>query len=266
MEDYNYHEILQSEFLSRQSARKDFSYNAFARYIGLTSSHFNDILKKRRGLSVKKAYEVCDRLDLSKRMEDFFILSVTEQHGRSRLEREKAKERLKILKSNKAKTLEDSLFKVISDWTHFAILELSRTPEFRLDEFWIAKKLNITTLSAEKSLKRLIKHGLLQKEGEKWVAHKGILQTRDDIPSSSIKKHHQQILDLAGEALFNQLPEKREYQATMMTINKDQLPRAKELIREFKKKFCDELTTQALEESKETVYCLSHQFFALSEN
>jgi uncharacterized protein (TIGR02147 family) len=264
MEDYNYRDILESEFLSRQSSRKDFSYNAFAKYVGLTSSHFNDILKKRRGLSLKKATEICKKLDLSERMEQVFTLSVTEQHSRSQKEKDRARELLTDLKSDKTKIIEDALFKTVADWSHFAILELSRTPDFELNSFWIAKKLGITAHVAEKSLQRLVKLGLLKKENGKWSAHRGLLQTRDDIPSSSIKKHHQQILDLATHALMDQVPEDREYQATMMTISKDQLPRAKELIREFKKNFCDELTVNSPDIRKDTVYCLSNQFFALT--
>ena len=48
-------------------------------------------------------------------------------------------------------------FSVISEWYHYAILELTYVSGFKADYKWIARKLSITVEEAKVAIERLIR-------------------------------------------------------------------------------------------------------------
>ena len=61
------------------------------------------------------------------------------------------------------------IFKIIGDWYHCAILELTYLSDFKAEPNWIAKKLGIGYLEAKLALERLISLGLLVKENGNYT-------------------------------------------------------------------------------------------------
>ena len=64
----------------------------------------------------------------------------------------------------KYNALEFEYFKVISDWYHYAIIELTLIDGFSSSPMWISERLGITTNQAKSAIERLISLGLLQKK------------------------------------------------------------------------------------------------------
>ncbi|MES2856776.1 MAG: TIGR02147 family protein [Bdellovibrionota bacterium] len=263
MRHTDYRSLLQDEFRNRNHQRSQLSMNAFARFIGITPGHFNDLLKKRRGLSEEKAKSIAQKLKLPPFEKEFFVLSVKSQHSRSKSEREEAVERLENMRGQKVKVVKLDLFSLISEWQHFAILELTRLDGFRMDASWIAKQLGLEPKVAKASVDRLISLGLLKDEDGKWEVHKGILETTNDIPSLAVKSHHSQSMNLARKALYEQDVAKREYMTVMLAFDETKLEQAKEKIRRFKVEMSDLLTTSS--KSRNSLYCLAVQFFSLKK-
>jgi uncharacterized protein (TIGR02147 family) len=60
---------------------------------------------------------------------------------------------------------------MLSDWRHFAILELTRLDSFRTDSRWIARVLGTSVDDVNVVLQRLLRFGLLQMtEANRWTA------------------------------------------------------------------------------------------------
>jgi uncharacterized protein (TIGR02147 family) len=77
----------------------------------------------------------------------------------------------------------------------------------------------------------------------------------------TLKKHHEQSLDLAKESLFRDDVKKRDFTTVTMAIDPKKLSMAKERIRKFE----DELSDLLESGHRTEVYRLSMQLFPLSK-
>lgn len=259
----SYRSLLADEYGRRKSARKSFSNSSFARFVGLSSSHLNDIQNNRRGLSEAKALDIADKLNLSEYEKDFFIFSVRAEHSRSRSEREISQKKLDELRKSPVKNLEMDAFNTRSNWVDFAILELIRFDDFDMDGSWIAKKLSVDEEVVEGSISRLKRLDMVRFENGRWKSHSGLLATKNDIPSQALKNYHQQILDLAKDAISNQGVDQRDSQSLTFAIDKKDLQNAKLDIRNFLVDFSKKYSNDV--DEKNSVYCLTSQLFSLME-
>ena len=117
------------------------------------------------GLSEASAKRLAKKLTLSEKETIIFINQVVAAHGRSKVEREKAHAVLESIKDEHSfdEIALDS-FRIIADWYHFAILELTEVEGFKSNAAWIAKRLGISRKIAKESIERLFDTGLLAKK------------------------------------------------------------------------------------------------------
>lgn len=155
-------------------------------------------------------------------------------------------------------------FRVISQWHHVAILDLSTTRGFRDDPNWIAQRLGIETGEARTAIERLESLGLL-------TLQRGVLRkSREKVffPTSrsapEIRSFHQQMIERAREELQRTKEadfEARSISGMTMAIRLDRLDEAKRRIQNFQKEMAHFLT----EGEREEVYQLNVQFFPLTK-
>lgn len=257
----SYREILKNEFEQRNLKNSRYSLRSFARDLGLSPSRLSEVLNGRYGLSRKASEDIANRLSFSKSEKERFCDLVDLSHARSKTKKELARIRLKksVLMY---KTMELDAFKIISDWHHLAILELTYLDDFKNDSTSMGRVLGISPATVETAIERLKKVGLLKERSGKLIATEDFSAIGDDKPSSAVRNFHKQIIERALSALFEQNFEERDFSSVVMAISKCKLPRAKELIRKFKRDF-SELVTDTT--SKDSVYCLGVQFFNLAK-
>lgn len=261
---HDYVDVLKSEFEARCRRNPHYSLRAFGRDIGLLSSRLSDILHRKQGLSSQKAALIAQRLGFDELESRWFVTLVNSARARSRAKRLAAERTLQELRKESAYfTLRSELFTLVSDWYHFPILELTTLDDFVADRDWIARKLGITPIQAERAVERLLSLGLLQRrKNNKLVAATTFPKSTDDIPSLAIQNAHQQMLEKAARALHFQDVSKREFSANVMAIDPADIPRIKEEIRNFRRDL-EKRYKQA--PHKKAVYCFSTQLFSLTE-
>lgn len=263
--DEGYQRVLRSELEKRCAKNPRYSLRAFARDLDLSASHLSGIMSGRYGLSREGAISISRHIGLAAGETEIFVQSVESQHARSRVLRQVASEKLKALrkKSNSTTKLELDHFQMISDWYHFAILELTYLKSFRPTFDWIAKALEIHPLLAKKAVERLVRLKLLKVDGETWRPSDEETETGFETPSAAIKNFHSQVLERAGQALQVQPLEMRDFRTTVFAIRKDRLVEAKKQIEKLHREFCIEVSGDG-SIGKDDVYCLSTQLFNLS--
>lgn len=139
--------------------------------MGVAPSNLSLILNEKKGISVKTALEIAKKLKLTSNEKELFINLVSYKCARSNKERLKAKNKLDEIKVSPEKNiLKEDHFKIISDWYHFAIVELMTTQNFRSDLIWISKKLNITLIESTEAIERLTRLGLIKKVNNKFIS------------------------------------------------------------------------------------------------
>jgi uncharacterized protein (TIGR02147 family) len=261
----DYHEILNLELERRKFANSAYSLRAYARDLGLSAPRLSQVLSKKSGLSFTNAQEIAQRLKLSEDQTNWFCDSAGAASARSASEKKEFLHRITLYKreAKKFKEIHLEYFKVIADWYHFAILEMTYLSEFKNSEVWIAKKLGITTTEVSTAIERMLKLNLLTEKDGKLIDTFKFLATPSDVPSVALKKFNTQLMKKATEALHEQDLSEREISSNIFSVDKEKIPELKDRIRDFRRdlgRFASEST------EKNAVYCLGIQLHQLTKD
>lgn len=261
----NYRQILIRELASRTRRNPSYSLRAFARDLKIPASKLSQALRGIKGFSADRASSIATHLGLSSSEKDLFVDLVASEHARSLVGRTLAKERVaKKAENDEFAELDLERFQIISDWFHFAILELTDVKDFESSPEWISARLEISLEEAKDAIERLLDFGLLKKNKKGRLSQTLIdIATPSGIPSRSIREQHYQLLQKADKALDMYSVSERDFSAITLAIATEDIPKAKELIKVFRRNFNKEM--QASQE-KNRVYCISIQFFPLDKN
>lgn len=263
-ENTNYRNILKLELEKRLSKNPSYSLRAFARDLKLDASRLSAILKGKHGLSRDKALFIAGNLGLSINEKEHFADLVDTEHARSKTKKMIAKTKIEQRKLNPKTSLTLDAFQIISDWYHYAILELIATKNFKPDVKWVAKTLGLQVILVEAAIERLKRLELLEiKDDGTWIDTGGFVVSPDGIPSESIRKFHSQVLEKAQLAIQTQKVETRDFSNMILAFDKSKIGEAKKVIKEFRRKF-SELTGNI--ENKDSLYNLSINFFRLDSH
>lgn len=259
METRNYRQMLQDALESRCHKNPRYSLRSFARDLGISASRLSRVLNGRLGLSTQAAKDLADKINLSTAERELFCALVESEHARASATRALAQKRAQELSSTFQSISIDS-FRVISDWYHLAILELTLVEGFHSEPTWIARQLGITKIEAKAAIERLLRMDLLdEREGRLCTTGSNFINPQGT-PSDAVRKFHSQILARAQQALELQTVEEREFSNLTFAIDEETLPRIRKLMRAFTNRISTEMTSGA---RKTRVYNLSIQFFAL---
>ena len=253
-------ELLQQEWANRREKNPALSLRSFARFLKISPGRLSEILSGKRKISLEMAERISDRLGLDPKTKAALISSILKRRKKN------ARAAMVTRKTDEAgphyQQLTIDAFHVISDWYHFAILNLRDCEDFRADEAWIAKRLNIGINEVRLALVRLERLGLIVRQGEPWSRTQAHLTTTHDVRSAGLRKGHRGILQRAIESLESVDVENRDITNMTMAINPDKLPQAKAMLTRFRKRFA-----KFLEEGKgrTEVYTVAIQLFPLTQ-
>ena len=256
-----YQEMLLEEYESRCKRNPAYSLRAYARDLNLSPTSLSLILKGKQGLSSFKAKNISDKIGFSEPESQLFCTSVQSCHARSPRARESADVQLRK-ETFSSTELSLEYFKIISDWYHFAILELTDTKGFKSEPKWIAKKLGISTLEATSAIERLLRLELLTEEKGKLKQTTGYLATPSGIPNRSLKNFHHQLLKKADQAIADQDVKEREVASVILAMDKSDLEWAREEMKNFRRSLLKRLSQKT---TKDSLYCFSMQMFNLEQ-
>lgn len=263
MQYSTYHDLLNDHYDRRKQINSAYSLRAFARDLGLSSARLSQVMNKKHGLSTEAAEALSKKLKLNSDESSWFIQSVGALHSRSKNKKDEFGNKIQEYKRT-AKVFSEihlEYFKVISDWYHFAILELTYLEDFQNDSSWTADMLGISVDEVEDALVRLKNLELVEEVDGKLQDVFKFLATPNDVPSSAIKKFNSQMMKKAQEALYEQDVMNREISTNVFSINKEKLPEIKEKIRVFRRDLENEASKM---KGKDAVYCLGIQFHELT--
>ncbi len=167
------------------------------------------------------------------------------------------------LKSRPVTTLKVDQFRALSEWHHFAILDLSTCKDFRSEPLWIAKRLRIASSQVRDAVARLLRLGLLRASGSTWVKANVALEVPTRKAEPEIRAFHKQMITKSLEALESPSIDayrSRDIRAVTMAIDPKKLSEAKAMVARFHQELSDFLTSGDCTE----VYQFNSQLFALT--
>ena len=227
---------LREEFSRRLRTNARYSLRAFAAHIDVDSSTLSQILAGKRQFSEEKIKAICKRLGL--------------------IAPAKAK-------ANAAyNDLSLDTFAVISDWYHFAILDLTFLKGFKSDSKWIARKLGVSIHEVETAVKRLKRLGMLQeKNGVLVKAEDSYTNYSEGVTSAALKEYQRQIIRKALHAIDNCPQERKDITSITIPTNSKKLKLAKEKIKNFRRELCAFLEDGELD----SVFHLAVQLYPVTD-
>lgn len=224
----------------------------------MSPGELSEILRGVRPVTYKAATKIAKALDLNLAEKEHLLSLVRqsrEQEFVNQLSgglKQKAQEALR---------LSEDIFEVVSEWYHFAILNLMGCKGFRWNHSYLSSRLGISPTQAKMAMRQLMKLGLVQKQGERFVSSNERILTGDQIPSQAIRQYHQQMLEKAKEALTLQSLEQRDISGVGFACRTKDLPAIKKEISKFQDQMMDKYGTT----KGDDVYQLEVAFFCVSQ-
>ncbi len=255
-----YRTYLKDELVRRTESNPRYSLRAFAKALQIDPTGLSKILSAKKPLSLKTAQKVMSRLPMNTDTRTVFLNSVVQEQQKRSLQR--MRKDVLHFEKKQIRELDGAVFRVISDWYHYAILELCQTKGFQSDARWIAKNLGIAVMEAKMAVDRLLSVGLIENKNGRIVKTNKIVTTGDIMKTSPAHiKHQIQILNKAKYSVENDPIEERSSTGMTMAIEESKLPIAKQLIDEFMDSLCQFLESG----NQERVYQLSVSLFPLQK-
>lgn len=258
----NYRYFFLAEYLRRNQRNPNYSWRAFARDLNITSSRITEIMKGQAGISLEKAKVFAPHLHLSLEEQDLFFDLVEMEHGRNKLLRQLAKERF-LQRQPIKDVFSDQQFSLIAKWYYLALLSLLELPLPDHSPESIGHLLGVDTNDIREALKKLEEMNLIEMKSDRYSVVTTTATTAHGTPSTHRREFHRQLLEKALDALDHQALEERSMTAAVMALDKSQMELAQKRIRQFRIDLMKELESCP---SKNAVYCLSLNFFALTRS
>ena len=240
---------LQEELVLRCNRNPSYSLRSFAKAIGVSPSFLSKLLNGQRRITEEVFQKIVTNLNLEPDVRNAFM---GEEAKSSELEMA-------------FRDLQLEYFKIISDWYHYALIELTNLDGFKNSPEWISSKLGITINQAKSAIDRLLNLDLLEmKDGKLRPTSGGNTTTKNDFTDLAFKKMQDDLLKKAISSLWDEDLSKRDHTSISMAINPDDIPEVKKRLTKMRRDLCKYL--ERPQKKKPTqVYNLSLSFFALSK-
>lgn len=260
-------EILRDVLARKMSRNSSFSLRAFARDLGVSHTYLSLVLNGKKSLSLKKVIQFSQLLQLDEREADLFMKAgAREARGRASQKAEVAP----VLSKKKQKEeeikffeLETDRFRILTDWYHIPLLELTYTKDFINDPAWIARRLSISVEQARNAISRLKRLGLLEECGGKLTKTNAKLAIVPRGFETAVRDYHRQMLQKASDAMESGTAEDyavRDITGSTIAIDPTKIPEVKRRIAAFRRSMLKFLSDKETSE----VYQLNVQFFGIS--
>lgn len=237
----------------KQRTNPQYSLRAYAKYLGIDSSTLSKVLNGKRALSAKNSVEIANKLKLGPKERTLFLES---------LYRLKTSiDKIEIKPFDDRFMLDESYFKVIAEWEHYALLSLFDIEDFDPTFSEIAERLDLTNNRAETVLGNLLTCGLVKNVGGKLVRCHDDIRTTEDVTSKALKQSHLEALEMGKQKLEEIDVELRDFSSTTLSVDLSKMTEAKTIIREFRLK----MTALLKDGDKSEVFQLAIQLYPLSK-
>jgi uncharacterized protein (TIGR02147 family) len=153
----------------------------------------------------------------------------------------------------------------MSDWYHYAILELIKIENFPHTTFDFSRALGITKSEANIAVERMLRIGLLRIDSNDryYESNSGFATNiSGNLTSIGAKQLQKQILEQSAEALMNVSIELRNHTSMTMAIDPKLMPEAIERIKKFRRELSEFLETNG---APTEVYQMSLSLFPVTQ-
>lgn len=237
---------IQRTFIERCKKNPSYSLRAYSNYLEVDQSNLSKILRGQKGFSLDFAKSVSLKLGIKPSdLKAIFSEGTRAMPG--------------------FLAISDDELELISEWYHFAILELAKTEGFEYDERAIANRLMIHIEEVRAAVARLERLGFAQlADGRLKVLTPNTTWSNTKETSVARRQYQRKLIEKSLDAI-DHVPFERRYNGShTVAINPDRLPEFKEKLETMREELAEFL--QADGESNLTeVYQYTFALFPLTK-
>lgn len=239
--------FLENDFFKLKQKNPSYSLRAYAQKIGVAPSALSELLNSKRTMTKNTALKIANNLGLDAKIKSQWLMYFSKPESPSK---------------SKRIMLNAKQFTEVSDWFYFAILSLMNLDDFKGDEVWISKRLNLDLKLVHTAVQKMLQLKMIEKNKDgQWRALNFYFETPDGISSAGIKNYHSQTLEKAKHSIHQHPIDLRNFYSTSLAIDPRKIPEAKRRMKVFFDSMSEFLETSP----KTEVYSLSMQLFPLTE-
>jgi len=243
--DVDFRLLLQEELLKRCQKNPQYSLRSFAKSLGIAAPTLSKILNGKSPITDKMLMRIASSLCLSSEEVEKYLTFSQNKKRKKRVFHQVDLDR----------------FSVISEWYHFALLELLKIKNIEKTPSSLSKKLGLTVNIVKIAFERLERVGLLKmKKGEFVVCQDSNSFYKGNYTDEALKKLQITWLEKAIERVKDTSLKKRDNTSMTMAISRKDLKFAKEKIKKFRRELSEELESN---KNPDSVYQLTVSFFPL---
>jgi uncharacterized protein (TIGR02147 family) len=266
----DYRKYLCYYYMAAKKADKKFTYRYFSEKSGVKAPNFLQwLIEGKRNLAIETIPRVAAALTLSSNEEKYFHALVLFSQAKTLDEKNRLFSRLKELRRPTNDTLlDEKKIEHFSAWHNEAIRELLKFYRFDPNEKYAFRRLGkqlcpaISEKQARRAVRQMLELGLIIKEADGSIRQADqFISTGDEVNSFLVRKFHQSMIKLAGEAQDRFPKERRDISGLTMSISDNCFSIIKQEIQLFRKRIM-ELIRQDSDPSN--VYNLNFLFFPLT--
>ncbi len=249
----SYYLVKIKEALSiKQRNNPYYSLRAFARDIGIHPATLSQIINGKRDLPKRDCEKVLSKLNLGPKERSLFVESLRNK-----------KNNLKRSDEDQRYLIDESHYKIISEWEHFAVLELFNIKNFKKTNEDIADRLNLSMNRVDVVTTNLLMASLISKDkdGFFYKIHHDV-KTSDNLKSQALRDSHKETMLMGVKKIEDIEIDKRDFSSITMAIDPSKIEDAKFIIKEFRKK----MNSLSQEGNVSEVYQLGVQFYPLTHS
>ena len=232
-EHESYKTYLRAVLMSKIAQNPQFSLRSFAVVLGVSHAALSQVINGEKNFSLVRATEIANRLKLKVNEKQYFCLLVQYDTCKKPEIKNELREKIYALRqSGIVHNMSLDVFKVISDWYHFAIIALLRL-DIPLPPEEISEKLGISPLEAQTALERMERLNLIRSTGEhRYTKNKS--RVRINSNNNALDKFFKQMIMLSYDSVDQQeLGKERITGGETFIMKAENLERVKALTYEF---------------------------------
>jgi uncharacterized protein (TIGR02147 family) len=266
MHSERYYQIkIREELDQRLRKNARYSLRSFSRALDIDAGTLSRILGGKKIPTPDLSKKILSHLGLNPKEEKLFLLSMAQAYEDNGVQRKKSQ--VKAILKNQSTPIQErdltpEVFRIISDWHHYAILQLMQVEGFKSDARWIATQLGIQEMEVLSAISRLKELEMVEEVKGK-LTRTAVRLTTGDLATTTpaLRKRIKQITEKSLHSLENDPIAQRNHSTITMAIDPEQIPLAKEMIQEFMDQLC-----KTLQPKKKKVYELQINLFPLQRS
>jgi uncharacterized protein (TIGR02147 family) len=261
----DYRAYLRAYFDERKKNDPKFSHRYLCRRLGLAAPNsIMLVMQGKRNITRSLAFRISEEFKHSIKEAEYFESMVGFAQAKNTNEKDRCFTRMiGLRKTTNVNKIEEHQYEYYSNWYNPVVRELVTSPEFTGDYAWLAKNVRpaITPGQAKRSVKLLLKLGLIRKKGNCFVHSAAMISTGPEVASLAVANFHKTMAERAAEAMNIVRKEERDMTACTVYISKKGFEDIKNAVADCRKKV---LAIAEVDEPVDQVYQVNFQVFPVS--